>query len=319
MGSFGLRLARNPSTPPIGVGYRWLAGSLIFAFALALEVSSLRQGSIAPVPFVLVIGAVAFVLGRFGRTAFYLLPTLLAFGGYVAARDYVTRFKLSAHYLPQLRFDEYLTPGPIPTVWLQEHLYHGRTGPLEIFSMLVYGSHFVVPLLFGAGLILTGRGREFVLLMFGILVAVLLGEIVFVLYPTAPPWMAAQDGYVSGVHDILRQTFTDLDLTRLAEMKGDAGKYDVTAAVPSLHVAYPVVCLLAAYYARLSRPVVAACWLNVVSVAFVIVYLGEHYVFDALMGGLCGVLSWYLVRRLDDRRRRSRLEAATAGTARSLA
>lgn len=298
MAIFGSRLRGERAAPPLGIGIRWTAASLILAFAGALEAGSLSRGSITPIPFVLAIGAFALAFGRLGRVAYYLLPTLLAFVAYVAARDYVTQFKLGVHYLPQLRADEYLAPGPIPTVWLQEHLYHGRTGPLEVFTMLVYVSHFFVPLLLGAALVLTGRGRHFVLLMFGILVTVLLGEIVFVLAPTAPPWLAAEHGYLSGVHPILKQTFTDLNLTRVAEMKGDGGAYDVTAAVPSLHVAYPVVCLLCVAHARLPRAVVAAFALNVLAVVFAIVYMGEHYVFDALAGALCGAVSWHVVRRL---------------------
>ena len=167
--------------------------------------------------------------------------------------------------------------------------------------MLVYASHFILPLLFGGALILTGCTRAFVALMFGILVAVLLGEIVFVLAPTAPPWLASEHGYVTGVHHILKQTFSDLHLTQLAQMSGDPTKYDITAAVPSLHVAFPVVCLLVALRARLRRFVVAAFALNVLAVVFAIVYMGEHYVFDAVAGALCGLVAWKAVDLLQQR------------------
>ena len=62
--------------------------------------------------------------------------------------------------------------------------------------------------------------------------------------------------------------------------------------MPSLHVAFPVVCLLVALRARLPRLVVAAFALNVLAVVFAIVYMGEHYVFDALAGALCGLVAW---------------------------
>ena len=314
-----LRMRRDGAQPPLGTGLRLVAGTLILAFAAVLEVGGLRQGQVSPAPFILAIGAIALVLGRFGRAVYYLLPTVLAFVGYVAARQYVTQYKLAVHYLPQLRADELLGGGTLPTVWLQEHLYHGRTGPLEIFSMLVYVSHFIVPLLFGGALILTGKGRSFVLLMFGILVAVLLSEIVFVLAPTAPPWLAAQDGYVTGVRHVLKQTFADVHLTRIAEMSGDPTKYDVTAAVPSLHAAYPVICLLAARHARLPRVVVGAFWLNILAVVFAIVYLGEHYVVDAVAGVACALVSWYAVSRLDRRHEWSaeHSQATGAGTERA--
>jgi hypothetical protein len=314
MASLALRSGREQTSPPVGAGVRLAAGGFLLCFALALAVGSLSRGALPWIPLVLGIGAVALLLGRFGRTLHYLLPTLLGFASYLAARHYVTGFKLPVHYLLQLRVDEHLTGGTVPTAWLQEHLYHGRTGPLEIAAMLVYVSHFVVPLVFGAALIFTDRSRDFVLLMFGILVTLLAGELVFVLFPTAPPWMAARDGYLPGVHHVLKQTFLDVHLSQLASVTGDPSKYDTTAAVPSLHVAFPVVCLLVAVRARLPRPVVAAFALNVLAVAFAIVFLGEHYVFDALTGGLCGAGAWYLVHALQ-RRGRARDAEASIGLA----
>lgn len=305
----GLRSSARPFDVP---AVRWGAGFLILAYALVLEVGSVRHGSLPTLPVILTIGAVAFIFGRFGRTIYYLLPTLLGFGAYIAARSYVTRFKLTVHYLPQIRIDQHLLPGPIPTVWLQEHLYHGHTGPLEIFSMVFYVSHFFVPLALGAALVLSGRTRAFALLMFGILTCLFLGEIVFVLLPTAPPWLAAEHGYLPGVHHILKQTFADVHLTQLASMSGNESKYDVTAAVPSLHVAFPVVCLLTVVHARLSRLVAVAFALNVLAVSFAIVYMGEHYVFDALTGALLGVGSWLLVRRLQAWESPSRGRSGTA-------
>ena len=80
-------------------------------------------------------------------------------------------------------------------------------------------------------------------------------------------------------------------MTSLAALEGDATKYDVTAAVPSLHAAFPFVCLLVAWRARLPRVVVALLTANLSAVLFAIVYMGEHYVVDAVAGLTYAVLS----------------------------
>lgn len=277
---------------------RRLIAALLLIFAGLLEMTALAHGDFSTAPLVFVFGAAALLVNRFGRFTYYFVPVILGLLAYGATGQFVERLSLSVHYTPQLRAEEYLTPGSIPTVWLQEHLYHGRTGVLEVFSFAMYMSHFTVPLLLGAGLALTDRGRAFSLLMFGILAASLLGEITFILAPTAPPWLAAQHGYIPHVHHILKQTMYDLHLTKLAALDGDASKYNVTAAVPSLHIAFPVICVLTAIRAKLPRYVVVGLVLNLLGVTFAIVYTGEHYLVDALAGGLYGLVAWLLVRRL---------------------
>jgi hypothetical protein len=294
---------------------RLLIAALFLVYAGVLEGTAIAHGNISTMPLFIVLGATALLVNRFGRFTYYFVPVLVGLFAYVASAQYVTKFKLGVHYTPQLKAEEYLTPGPIPTVWLQEHLYHGRTGVLEVFSFSMYVSHFVVPLLLAVGLALTDRGRAFSMLMFGILAASLLGEITFILAPTAPPWLAAQEGYVSGVHHVLKQTLYDLDLTKLAALDGDASKYNVTAAVPSLHVAFPIICILTAVWARLPRWVVVALAINLLGVIFAIVYTGEHYLVDALAGVLYGLVAWVLVRRLMEPGARLRRAASEARAA----
>jgi hypothetical protein len=277
---------------------RAIAG-LLLVYAGVLEATAISHGDLKTLPpLFFFFGALALLVNRFGRFTYYFVPVLLGLFAYVVSGSFVNRFSLPVHYTPQLRAEEYLTPGAIPTLWLQEHLYHGRTGVLEVFSFVMYTSHFSVPLLLGVGLALTDRGRAFALLMFGILAASLLGEMTFILAPTAPPWLAGQEGYIPRVHHILKQTMYDLHLTKLAALDGDASKYNVTAAVPSLHIAFPVICVLTAIRAQLPRIVVAGLVLNLLGVTFAIVYTGEHYLVDALAGALYGLVAFLLVRRL---------------------
>jgi PAP2 superfamily len=271
---------------------------LFFAFAAAMTYTSATHGDLNAGPFVILLGATALFAGRGGRFVYYFVPVFLGLLGYSLAGGVARELKLGVHYLPQLRAEEWLTPGPIPTVWLQEHLYHGSTGPLEVFSVAMYVSHFWVPLALGFGLAMAHRSKAFLSLMFGLLAVAVLGEITFVLAPTAPPWLAAQHGLLPDVHHVLKQSLYDLHLGRLADLAGDPTKYDVTAAVPSLHVAFPVICVLTCLRYRLPRWVMLALVLNTLGVVFAIVYTGEHYLFDALVGAAYAGVAWWLVHAL---------------------
>jgi len=273
--------------------------ALLFGlYATLLEGQGLLHGDLPTVPIFVFMAATALFIGRGGRFVYYLVPVFLGLVSYNLAGRAVDGLKLPVHYLPQIKLEQWLTPGPLPTIWLQEHLYHGTTGVLEVFALAMYISHFWVALAVGFGLAIAGRGRAFATLMFGILAVSILGEITFILAPTAPPWLAAQDGFLPPVHHILKSSLYDVHLTQVASLVGDSSRYDVTAAVPSLHVAFPVLCLLTVIAHRLPRWLAIALALNILGVVFAIVYTGDHYLVDALAGVVYALAAWWLVRRL---------------------
>ncbi|MEN3313083.1 MAG: hypothetical protein V7645_2412, partial [Actinomycetota bacterium] len=141
-------------------------------------------------------------------------------------------------------------------------------------------------------------GRGFTDLFFGILIVTVLGEITFLLLPTAPPWMAGDLGLLPPVHHIIRDGLPHLGFTELAAHKDEPGTYNLVAAVPSLHAAWPMLGLLVIRTYRLPRWLFALQTLQLAGVLFAIVYTGEHYVFDALAGIAYAVVSWQIVMRV---------------------
>ena len=272
-------------------------GVLFAGYAVIVELRYLERGAFSPGPIVLLLLAASLFVGRGGRFIHYFVPVAVGAYAYGLAGRAAAQLKHGVYYAPQIDFDRWL-PGPMPTLWLQEHLYHGKTGVLELFAVGMYISHFFVPLLLGFALAMAYSGRAFARLMFGLLVVSILGEITFVLAPTAPPWLAAEHGYLPPVHHILKTSFYDLHLTTLGDLVGDPDNYDVTAAVPSLHVAFPVLGLLTARLYGLPRWVIAALAINTAGVVFSIVYLGDHFLFDALAGAAYAAVAWWLVGKL---------------------
>ena len=223
-------------------GARIAVGTLFVIFGTVALVLGVKQDAVTLTPLMFIVGAIPIFMNRFGRFGRFFVPVVLGLFAYKFLSEYVIRYKLGVHYTPQIRIEEALTPGSsVPSVWLQEHLYHGRTGPLEVFSVVAYISHFIVPFVVAAVLAIYGRSREFKLMMFAILTVFVLAAITFLVAPTAPPWLAARHGYLTGVHHILKQSMYDSHMSSLAAIEGDGTKYDLTAAVPSLHAAFPLI------------------------------------------------------------------------------
>jgi hypothetical protein len=293
---------------------RHVVGLLFIAYGVLLFAISASHSHFGATPLVFIVLALPILFNRLGRLGRYFLPVILGLFAYSTAASYVDKYKLSVHYDLQIAVDRWLGHGTIPTAWLQAHLYHGHTGALETACVAFYTGHFWIPLAVGVALALLNRSEDFKFLMFSILAVSILGAITFLLAPTAPPWLAAQHGHLTGVHEILKQSLGDLHLTAFATVEGDPTKYDVTAAVPSLHTAYPLICLVAAARARLPRAAIAALTANFLGVIFAIVYMGEHYVFDVVVGAGYAGFALLLVRQaLAPEVRQLRVSTAAAG------
>ena len=123
------------------------------------------------------------------------------------------------------------------------------------------------------------------------------GLVTYVLYPAAPPWLAARDGVVEPVKRLSGVGWEVLGLPRAGALLADSqGEVNQVAAVPSLHTAFAVLACL------VLLPVATRSWQRVLLVAYpvlmgvVLVWAGEHYVIDTLLGavyavGLVGLLA----------------------------
>ena len=280
---------------------------LVGCYAVAYVAQGALHGSlVSPVGLIMLMIAFALYTNRGGRFMRDWVPVLVGLIAYAVTMSAVPSFGLEVHYLPQIDADRILGFGTLPTTWLQAHLYDGRTGPLEAFSVAMYVSHFIAPLLLAFAIWAFWRNRGFSDLLFGLLAVSILANITFLLAPTAPPWLASEHGLIPHVQPIIKNALFDLDLNALALHKGDASRYNVVAAVPSLHVAWPVICLLVIRKHRLPMPLFAAQAALTLGVVFAIVYTGEHYLVDAILGAVYALAAWWLLQWAVGARRRTR-------------
>jgi len=106
-----------------------------------------------------------------------------------------------------------------------------------------------------------------------------------VLYPAAPPWFASRHHVIPSIHRLSGIGWDVLGLPRAGALLTDSqGQVNPVAAVPSLHTAFAVLTCLVLF------PVARRVWQRAALVAYavlmptVLVWAGEHYVVDTLLG-----------------------------------
>jgi hypothetical protein len=282
-----------------GVRLRRTLASFAAIYGVVLTIQEMRNGALFSFAgLLMMMMAFALYSNRGGRFLRDWLPVFLATGAYIISSRAIPTLGVPIHYKPQIEVDRLIGLGSDPTVWLQSHLYHGTTGVLEVFAICMYLSHFIAPLVLAFILWAVFHGRGFTAFFFSLLVVTVLGEITFLLAPTAPPWMAGDLGLLPPVHHIIKEGLADVGLPGLAEYKDEPGTYNLVAAVPSLHAAWPMIGLLVIRSFKLPRWLFTLQALQLIGVVFAIVYTGEHYVVDAAVGALYAVAAWKIVMHI---------------------
>src|SRR5438093_2535707 len=165
--------------------------------------------------------------------------------------------------------------GGLPSVWLQDHLWTLAPKPLEWASVVVHSSWFFVPPI--AGLFVSFRRPDRIGSFFRWWMALeLLALPLWAIFPVRPPWM--DNG----------------EVTRIIAIRfgGHIDDPNPFAALPSLHVAFPLMISLWFFRERWLRP--ALLMLAYTSlISFEVVFSGEHYVMDvagaAVVAGVVAV------------------------------
>jgi hypothetical protein len=201
------------------------------------------------------------------------------------------------HYLPQIDVDRWLFGG-VPTVSLQHWLWSGHVVWWDVIFWAVYLTHFFATPVVAAVLWKVDRQRFRV---FVVLVAALsfIGLATYALYPAAPPWMAGQAGLIDPVTRIVPLVWHYLGLHSAGSIvEGGYAYANNVAAVPSLHAAFSLLVAITLWPSgkwKWLRPLVA---LYPIAMAFSLVFTGEHYVSDILLGWVYTVAVVLVARRV---------------------
>jgi len=233
-----------------------------------------------------------------GRFLVDWFPVFVVLFAYDAIHNRLGRFIPPAHTLPQIRVDEALFGGTVPTVSMQRAFYsqaHPRWW--DYVTLAVYTSHFFVPPLIALFLWVRSRPR-YLRFMTGFVGMITLGYVTYVLFPAVSLWFASQRGALAPTHRLVRELWEYLGQPGIANLFSGTNLYaNDIAAIPSLHAAYPV--MIAQFFWQGSRPGArAALGLYAVVMALALVYSAEHYVLDIVLGWLYAFATAFVMRRL---------------------
>jgi membrane-associated phospholipid phosphatase len=264
----------------------------------------------------IVLGLVLLSLGdssRVRRVVVDWAPFALVLFAYDLLRGVSDGLVTSAKTWPQIHADEWLF-GQVPTVWLQAHLWHGA-GDLrwyDFVSWVVYASHFFATLLVAASLWLL-RSPRFRRYISSVCLLAVASFATYVLFPAVPPWMASQQGDLGPVTRTIGPVSGHIPFLHLDQLfeRGTQLASDV-AAMPSLHAAAALLVSLTLW--QLTRRTLWRLLLALypLAMAWALVYTGEHYAIDCLVGFAYAGLAFLAVERIADRHGSSTLRAAPA-------
>ena len=268
--------------------WRWLAVTVYFV-ALATQVVLWGMPLERMRQTLWLLGALfVFCWGRPWRAQVRILVDWLPFVGFLVLYDYTRGLadKLGSpvHVTQPLAAEKWLFHGTVPTQWLQAHFYDSDTIHWwDVVTAVVYTSHFIVVWVVAVVLYLRSRqqwarwARRILLLSYA-------GLVTYMIYPAAPPWYAARVGLIPDVQRIASRGLEGIHLHAAAALieQGQA-QVNLFAAVPSLHAAFTAM-LTVFVWGSLRWWGRSLMVLYTAAMAASLVYGGEHYVVDALIG-----------------------------------
>ena len=204
--------------------------------------------------------------------------------------------------------------GHDPNVVLQEHFWSRTIRWWDVVAGTTYMTHFVFPM-FAMGALWAISHRQWVRFMRRFATLLLLACLLFVILPTAPPWMLGDPKFRyhllpelhrtagRGFYHIGFESFRDGYKVALSNGNG-------VAAMPSLHASFALIVPL--FFMQWIRQwwVKAVLFMFPITMLTSLVYLGEHWVIDGLVGWSITFGAFWFWNRMEQRSRDSRSRAA---------
>lgn len=195
-----------------------------------------------------------------------------------------------------LQFERWLFGGELPTIRLQARFYTpGDINWWDYYFTFIHWSYFIVPhavILY----IWWNNKRQFQHYLGALTLLLTTGLMIYFIIPSNPPWMAPESIDSPGAPVVLRI------MEPIARELGGGlyeagykivGESNPIAAMPSIHFAVTFLLVWAAHGKGRGWEITA--WFYSLSMATALVYMGEHYIVDVIVGGLVTTYSWFAV------------------------
>jgi membrane-associated phospholipid phosphatase len=263
--------------------------ALTGALALTIYIWGL---SLTPDRMLLVLLAPALVLRRVRVYLMDFVPFAALIILYAELRGLAHVAQPSPYYAPQLHAERWLFGGDVPSAYLQHHVWQGGHVWYDTVLFDITRVHSIVPPAL-AFLLWMRRRALFYRFAATILALSYAAVIVFVLFPSAPPWAASIGVTRLGASASSLPYLAPVSLSHVI----DSNPY---AAIPSLHAGYSFLVFLFIstlfWKSRWRWRVVAVTALYPLAQSFAAVYTGNHYVVDLVIGYAFAAAAMFGVR-----------------------
>jgi hypothetical protein len=250
----------------------------------------LRQGT-WPTPDFLIppLILIAILIGRGWSFVIDWLPFLMLILIYESFRGIADDLNGRVHVQELIDAERWLT-GRVPTISMQERFYSpDRVAVWDWLAAILHVAHFGMPVACGFVIWLMSRRLywRYAIATVGLFFA---GFVAVWAYPAAPPWLAAEWGFLPHVDRVLGSTLAQISTGTGLSLTYQDFSPNAVAAFPSLHAATPALLALIviSLCGRRALPILLYPLLG--GVAWV--YMGEHYVVDVLAGWLLAVAAY---------------------------
>lgn len=220
------------------------------------------------------------------------IPFLMLFLSYEYLRGVIPLLHGTVNIFPMIQIDTLLF-GNVPTILFQQMFYKPQNPQwYDFIAITIYISHFIAPMITAYIFWLTDK-RIFKLFTSALIILSYAAFITFILYPAMPPWMASNAGHIPPIEKVMDSVMVHFGSPVSMPTIYSLFRSNDVAAMPSLHASFPLLIFLFMvkrfkWFGLLLIPYVAFAW-------FAVVYLGEHYVIDILVGALYTVIVFTIV------------------------
>jgi membrane-associated phospholipid phosphatase len=279
-----------------------LVGSLLY-LGVVFGVMLWRGISIEPEWVVLALLVIAIAMGRGLVFIADWGPFLLLFLAYEAMRGFAAKTGFAPRDVSGL--ERTVFGGTLPTITLQHAFYNlNAVSPQDLIATFFYFMHFPLPIL--VGFIFWWRSREhYHRYIAALLLMCFMAFVTYLFWPSAPPWWQYQGGVYKIIDRTVQSLWGSQYYVSTVYQSFNPNRF---AAFPSLHAAFPALAAVYAWHRFRALSIVLIGWS--IAVLLSIVYLGEHYVVDALAGYVYVAASTLLVEGFTRLRARRTLTPA---------
>ncbi len=235
-----------------------------------------------------------------GKLIFDFLPLVGVLLAYDVLKGRTYGITGHVYTYPQIRFDEFFFGGNAPTVTLQRWFYTPGSPHLwDYLLALVYLSYFFVPLV-TAALIWKFRHEWFSCYALMLVILAVMALVTYAVFPATPPWLAGLHHQIPHVYRVIHGLAGKMHI-RLGRAFGSKNTYvNTIAAIPSLHFAVTTSFVL--FFWPLMKRGRGLLLLYPIAMGIALVYLGEHYVFDLVIGVLYAFIAYSAARAMTSKR-----------------